>query len=123
MNVEGTPSDTAATDKTGEVADCTAIEDVMSVLGRAWTGAVIEAMLAGHLRFNAIARAVPGATPGVLSARLKALCSRGIAERIVDPGPPTSVSYRLTDVGRDVAPILEAIRAFGTAHPEVVRAR
>ena len=54
------------------------------------------------------------------SSRLKELCARGLAERVVDPGPPTSVTYRLTDAGRDVAPILDALRVFHRAHPEVV---
>lgn len=102
-------------------AQCTAIEDVMGILGRAWAGAVLEAMLAGEERFTDIARAVPGATPGVLSTRLKEFCARGIAERVVTPGPPTSVSYRLTPAGEDVAPVLAAVRTFGAAHPDVVR--
>ncbi|WP_226347164.1 winged helix-turn-helix transcriptional regulator [Agilicoccus flavus] len=100
---------------------CTVVEDVMGVLGRAWAGAVLEAMLAGHDRFSEISRAVPGATDSVLSARLKELCARGLAHRVVSPGPPTSVTYRLTDAGRDVAPVLAAVKDFGHAHPEVAR--
>lgn len=92
----------------------------MGILGRAWAGAVVEAMLNGKERFSDIARAVPGVTDGVLSARLKELCSRGLAERRVEPGPPVSVSYHLTDAGRDVAPVLDAVRAYGAAHPEVI---
>lgn len=100
---------------------CTSIEDVMGVLGRAWAGAILEAMLHGHARFTDIAQAVPGVTPGVLTTRLREFCTRGLAERVVDPGPPTSVTYRLTTAGQDVAPVLEAVRAFGAAHPEVGR--
>ncbi|WP_245851961.1 winged helix-turn-helix transcriptional regulator [Mobilicoccus massiliensis] len=107
----------------GATAPCTDLEDVMSVLGRAWAGAILEAMLAGHERFRELARAVPGVTDSVLSARLKEFCARGLAERMVDPGPPSAVVYRLTEAGRDVAPVLTAVRAFGAAHPEVVRRR
>jgi DNA-binding HxlR family transcriptional regulator len=38
----------------------------------------------------------------------------------VEPGPPVVVTYRLTDAGRDVAPVLVAVRAYGAAHPEVL---
>lgn len=100
--------------------DCSVVEDVMAVLGRAWAGAVIEAMLAGHERFTELARAIPGVSDGVLSSRLKDLCARGLAERVVVPGPPVSVTYCLTDAGRDVAPVLDAIRAYAAAHPEVL---
>ena len=50
---------------------CGVIEEVMAVLGRAWAGAVLEAMLGGAHRFSEIGRAVPGITDAVLSARLK----------------------------------------------------
>lgn len=100
---------------------CTVVEDVMGVLGRAWAGAVIEALLAGHSRFRELSRAIPGVTDGVLSTRLKELCARGLAERVVEPGPPTVVEYRLTAAGRDVAPVLAAVREFGAAHPDVIR--
>ncbi len=102
---------------------CSLIESVMGVLGRAWAGAVVEAMLDGRERFTDISRAVPGVTDGVLSARLKELCARGLAERTVAPGPPVSVTYRLTDAGRDLAPVLRAVRDYGGAHPEVLGER
>lgn len=101
--------------------ECTLIESVMGVLGRAWAGAVIEAMLSGNERFSDISRAVPGVTDGVLSARLKELCARGLAVREVSPGPPVGVTYRLTQAGRDVAPVLTAVRDFGRAHPDTLR--
>lgn len=113
------PSEPGCTEATG----CTAIEDVMGVLGRAWAGAILEAMLQGHDRFTDLATAVPGVTPGVLTTRLREFCTWGLAERTVAPGPPTSVTYRLTTAGRDVAPVLDALRSFGTAHPEVRRPR
>ena len=99
--------------------ECSVIEDVMGILGRAWAGAVVQAILDGSERFNDIARAIPGVTDGMLSARLRELCARGLVERAVEPGPPVSVTYRLTQAGRDVAPVLDAVRAFGQAHPEL----
>ena len=108
--------------KTVPTGDCSVIEEVMAILGRAWAGAVVQAILDGSERFNDIARAIPGVTDGMLSARLRELCARGLVERSVEPGPPVSVTYRLTDAGRDVAPVLDAVRAFGRTHPEVIAA-
>ncbi len=99
--------------------ECSVIEDVMGILGRAWAGAGIQAILDGNERFNDIARAVPRVTDGMLAARLRELCARGLVERVVTPGPPVAVSYRLTPAGRDVAPVLDAVRAYGRAHPEI----
>lgn len=99
---------------------CSPIENTLGVLGRAWAGAVLEAMLGGAERFSEISRAVPGVTDAVLSARLKELCERGFAERLVAPGPPVTVRYRLTPVGRDVEPVLAALTAFGMRHHDVL---
>lgn len=98
-------------------AQCAVIEEVMAFLGRAWAGAVLEAMLHGASRFSEIARAVPGVSDGVLSARLKELATRGLVKRIVEAGPPTSVRYELTEAGRDVEPVLQTIRSYGHKHP------
>jgi DNA-binding HxlR family transcriptional regulator len=119
------PTTPAATTVAGPAiaGECSDIEEVMGILGRAWAGAVVQAILDGNERFNDIARAIPGVTDGMLSARLRELCARGLVDRAVNPGPPVSVSYRITDAGRDVAPVLDAIRAFGRAHPEVLAGR
>lgn len=97
---------------------CSPIEQAIGVLGRAWAGAVLEAMLEGATRFSEISRAVPGVTDAVLSARLKELCERGFVVRRVEAGPPTTVTYALTEVGRDTAPVLTALRAFGARHAD-----
>jgi DNA-binding HxlR family transcriptional regulator len=101
--------------------ECSVIEEVMAILGRAWAGAVIQAILDGNERFNDIARAIPGVTDGMLAARLRELCARGLVERMVEPGPPVSIRYRLTPAGRDVEPVLEAVRGYGRAHADVIR--
>lgn len=100
---------------------CSQIEEAMSILGRAWAGAVIQAMPNGADRFSDISRAVPGVTDGVLTTRLRELCRHGLVERTVEPGPPTSVRYRLTKAGCDRAPVLDAIRVFAGKHQKLLR--
>ena len=101
--------------------ECAVIESVMSFLGRAWAGAVIEAMLGGASRFSEISRSVGGVSDAVLTARLRELCDRGLVERRVEAGPPTLVTYVLTEAGRDLAPVISALTAYGLSHPEVLR--
>lgn len=96
------------------------IEAAMAVLGRAWAGAVLQAMMDGAARFSEIRRAVPGITDAALNNRLKDLCERGFAEREVEAGPPIVVRYALTEAGRDARPVLDALRAFAYAHHEVL---
>lgn len=100
---------------------CTVIEDVMGVLGRAWAGAVLQAALGGAERFSEFKRQVPGVSDAVLSTRLRELTERGFFVREVDPGPPTAVRYTMTDIGREVEPVLSAAVAFAALHPGAVR--
>ncbi|QQS01560.1 MAG: helix-turn-helix transcriptional regulator [Austwickia sp.] len=105
---------------TDVAGDCAGVERVLAVLGRAWAGAVVLALLGGAERFSDIARAVPGVTDAVLSARLKELCARGLAVREVAPGPPVAVRYRPTDAGRALAPMLREMEAYGRRYAELV---
>jgi DNA-binding HxlR family transcriptional regulator len=99
--------------------DCQAVHRVLRLLGRAWAGAVLWAILDGADRFTAIRAAVPGVSDAVLTARLRDLCAHGLVERVVDPGPPTSVRYVATPAGRDARRLLRSLRDYARRHPAV----
>jgi DNA-binding HxlR family transcriptional regulator len=52
-------------------------------------------------------------TPRVLSRELKDLAARGLVERTEYPGVPPRVDYRLTQLGRTLLPIVDAVIAWG----------
>jgi DNA-binding HxlR family transcriptional regulator len=52
---------------------------------------------------------IPGISDRVLTERLRELETEGLVERLVDPGPPVRVSYRLTSRGRALEPVLAAV--------------
>jgi DNA-binding HxlR family transcriptional regulator len=99
--------------------DCQAVHRVLRLLGRAWAGAVLWAILDGADRFTAIRAALPGVSDAVLTARLRDLCAHGLVERVVDPGPPTSVRYVATPAGRDARRLLRSLRDYARRHPAV----
>jgi DNA-binding HxlR family transcriptional regulator len=99
--------------------DCQAVHRVLRLLGRAWAGAVLWSILDGADRFTAIRAAVPGVSDAVLTARLRDLCAHGLVERVVDPGPPTSVRYVATPAGRDARRLLRSLRDYARRHPAV----
>ena len=53
------------------------------------------------------------------TARLRDLCAHGLAERVVEPGPPTSVRYVATRAGRDARRLLKSIQSYARRHPEL----
>jgi DNA-binding HxlR family transcriptional regulator len=82
---------------------CPLYHEAIEMIGRRWTGAIIEVLLhGGPRRFNEIAQAIPELSDRLLSERMKELEARGVVRRIVHAGPPIRVEYGLTDMGCDL---------------------
>jgi DNA-binding HxlR family transcriptional regulator len=86
------------------------------LLERRWQISIIYAALSGALRFNEFADAVAGISPRMLAERLRDLEGAGLVERTVIPSSPPTVEYRLTERGRRLAPIIEAMREYARDH-------
>ena len=88
------------------------VRQTADLLERRWQLSVIYAALTGALRFNEFAGAVAGISPRMLSERLRDLEAAGLIERRVIPSSPPKVEYRLTDRGRQLGPIIDAMRTY-----------
>jgi len=88
------------------------VRQTADLLERRWQLSVLYAALTGALRFSEFADAVAGISPRMLSERLRELEAAGLIERTVIPSSPPSVEYRLTERGRRLSPIIDAMRAY-----------
>src|SRR3954454_2084785 len=88
------------------------IRETASLLERRWQLSILYAALAGALRFNEFADAVAGISPRMLSERLRDLEAAGLVQRTVIPSSPPTVEYRLTERGRRLAPLIDAMREY-----------
>src|SRR5262249_38341032 len=88
------------------------VRQMADLLERRWQLSIIYAALTGAMRFNEFAEALPALPPRMLSARRRALEAGGLVQRPVTPSSPPPVEYRLTDGGRRLGPIIEAMRAY-----------
>jgi DNA-binding HxlR family transcriptional regulator len=93
-----------------------ALTSVFAVLGKRWTGLVIGVLLERPARFAEIARAIPGITESMLSARLTELKAAGLLTREVIEGPPIASLYRLTPSGEALRPALVALGEWAQAN-------
>ncbi len=93
-----------------------ALTSVFAVLGKRWTGLVIGVLLERPARFAEIARAIPGITESMLSARLGELRDAGLVTREVIEGPPIASLYRLTPSGEALRPALYSLGEWAHAH-------
>jgi DNA-binding HxlR family transcriptional regulator len=103
---------TATLERPGEC--CPRLHEAVELVGKRWTGAILYVLLnSGRaMRFSQIANAVPDLSDRLLSERMKELEARGIVERTVFESTPVRVEYELTDRGRELAPALNALKAW-----------
>ncbi|WP_051529970.1 winged helix-turn-helix transcriptional regulator [Anoxybacteroides tepidamans] len=83
----------------------------MTLLSKRWVGLIISQLLEGKTRFSEIESAMP-ISGKLLSERLKELEEAGIVERNVYPETPVRIEYVLTDKGRALQPVIEAIEQW-----------
>jgi DNA-binding HxlR family transcriptional regulator len=82
-----------------------------------WTVSIVYAAHSGAVRFNEFKQAVGRVPPRTLAARLAELQAAGILERHVVDSRPPYVEYVLTDRGRRLGTLVEAIERWAGAEP------
>jgi DNA-binding HxlR family transcriptional regulator len=90
-----------------------AVEATLSVIGGVWKPVVVFHLLNDKLRFNALCRVIPSATPRMVTLQLRELEADGIVKRTVFPEVPPKVEYELTELGQSLAPVLLNMRDWG----------
>ncbi|MBI4305930.1 MAG: winged helix-turn-helix transcriptional regulator [Chloroflexi bacterium] len=88
---------------------CAVYQQAIELIGSRWTGAIIRAMLGGIRRFSDLTAAVPGLSDRMLAERLRELEAEGIVGRVVIPEIPVRVEYHLTEKGRALSGVIDAI--------------
>ena len=83
------------------------------VLGARWTLVLLRELVAGSTRFNDLRRGVPRMSPALLSKRLKELEAASVIDRVPIEGEPGLFEYRLTEAGRALKPVIEAVGCWG----------
>ena len=89
----------------------------LDVVGERWALLIVRELLLGPRRFNDLLAGLPGASPNVISTRLRELAEHGVVRRH-DLGPPTRVRlYELTEWGRELEPVILHLGQWGQQAP------
>jgi DNA-binding HxlR family transcriptional regulator len=97
-------------------SDC-AIAGTLDVVGDRWSLLIVRDLLfRGELRFADLAASTEGVPTNTLTDRLQRLEDAGIVAREQYSDRPVRHRYRLTERGRDLAPVLDAMATWGVAH-------
>ncbi len=90
-----------------------ALAATVKVLGNKWKLLIIGNLLERPWRFNELRKSLDGISQKVLTTSLRSLEEDGILTRTVFPEIPPRVEYALTDAGRELQPVIEAMQSFG----------
>lgn len=91
---------------------CTSL--TMGVIGGKWKTVIIYHLIEGPLRYSELRKQMPSVTERTLSLQLKTLESDGIIDRkVYTTKPPLKVEYMLTDLGKSLIPLINAIADWG----------
>jgi len=85
-----------------------------ALLGDAWTLLLLRDLAGGPRRFSALESST-GISSHVLTGRLRTLCKQGVMTRRMYAEIPPRVEYSLTDTGRSLEPVINALAAWGGA--------
>src|SRR5690348_16492858 len=97
-------------------SDC-AIAGTLDIVGDRWSLIIVRDLLfQGGLRFADLAGSAEAVPTNTLADRLHRLEEAGIVGRERYSDRPARYRYRLTDRGRDLAPVLDAIGNWGVKH-------
>jgi DNA-binding HxlR family transcriptional regulator len=95
--------------------DCCPIEVTLGIIGKKWTVLIIRELFNGKKRFSEIAASLPISSK-LLTERLKELEEHGIIDRTLYPEIPPRVEYTLTESGKTLSTVLDALREWGAQH-------
>ena len=93
------------------LTDC-AIPAALEAMGERWSFLILRAAFNGLAHFEEF-QSTLGIARNILSNRLTRLVEHDILQREPDPADRRKVAYRLTDKGRDLLPVLIALRQWG----------
>ena len=98
--------------KNGKKYQCP-VEAALDVIGGKWKPLILWALGDDVLRFSELQKGLPGVNAKMLTKQLRELEMDGVITRTVYPEVPPRVEYSITEFGRTLIPILQALCNWG----------
>ena len=98
-----------------------AVKDSMDILTGKWKIHIVGTLLyAGKMRFMDLQREVGGIGSKMLSKELQDLEMNNLVTRTINNTKPITVEYELTDFGRTLEPVIDALAQWGIHYRETL---
>lgn len=114
-------AESGASDSEFERSHCP-IANVLDLFGDRWSLLIIRDLFLGKTRYVDFAQSMEKIPSNILANRLKRLELAGVVEKTAYCHKPLRHQYELTQKGRDLLPVLEAMEQWASKHVAGVRA-
>lgn len=90
------------------------VEATIQLIGGKYKAVILWHLMNDTLRYSELHRKIPKATDKMLAQQLRELERDGLISRTVYPVVPPKTEYSLTDFGKSLSSILDAMCDWGT---------
>ena len=92
------------------------VATTVQMIGSKWKLLIMRNLLQRPWRFNELKKDLEGISQKVLTDSLRSMEADGIITRTVYPEVPPRVEYALSDLGKSMRPIMDAMEIWGTEY-------
>jgi DNA-binding HxlR family transcriptional regulator len=92
------------------------VRDVLDLINGKWKLPILIALSFGSKRFTDLGKDVEGITPRMLTKELRELETNQLVKRTVHDSYPVVIEYSLTEYGKSLDHVIEAMRDWGKKH-------
>lgn len=89
------------------------VKTTLSLIGDKWKVLILRDLMPGTKRFGELKKSVGSVSQKVLTAQLRDMEANGLISRKVYAEVPPRVEYSLTNLGKSLKPILDAMKNWG----------
>lgn len=90
------------------------VETTLLLIGDKWKVLILRDLMTGTKRFGELKKSIGSVSQKVLTAQLRDMEDKGLVSRKVYAEVPPRVEYSLTELGKSLQPILDAMQSWGT---------
>lgn len=89
------------------------VQTCLEFISDKWKILILRDLFSGTKRFSELMRSLSPVTQKMLTQQLREMEADGLIERKVYPVVPPKVEYSLTDFGRTLSPVIDAMKDWG----------
>ena len=92
------------------------VHTTLAAIGGKWKALILYHLMEHTQRFNELRRLLPDITQRMLTLQLRELEQAGLIHREIYPVVPPKVEYSLTEFGRTLLPVINAMHDWGVQY-------